>query len=84
MQRKIAIICVLALAYKPSLQDLHHSSGIPESTIKRQLAALRDEFGMRITFIRDTQGERGAAGYYVLEDWGIIHQATFMKRYGHL
>ncbi|MEG3383943.1 helix-turn-helix domain-containing protein [Salmonella enterica] len=70
MKRKFALVNALSKTEKPSLQDLHKATNIPESTIKRQLSALRDEFGMNILFVRESTGERGATGYYMLTDWG--------------
>lgn len=81
MRRKLDLIRVLSTAEQPSIHDLHRETKIPEPTIKRQLAAMRREFGMRILFVRDTGGERGATGYYMLMDWGIIDQDAFHRRY---
>lgn len=69
-EKKICFGECLSKTEKPSLQDLHKATNIPESTIKRQLSALRDEFGMNILFVRESTGERGATGYYMLTDWG--------------
>ena len=44
IQRKFDLIDSLARLNKPSLHDLYEATSIPESTIKRQLGALRDEF----------------------------------------
>lgn len=71
MKRKFALVNALSKTEKPSLQDLHKATNIPESTIKRQLSALRDEFGMNILFVRESTGERGATGYYMLTDWDL-------------
>ncbi|MFC6674057.1 helix-turn-helix domain-containing protein [Marinobacterium aestuariivivens] len=81
MKRKFDLINVLSRSEKPSLHDLHQATKIPESTIKRQLSAIRSEFGMKVLFIRDTGGERGATGYYILTDWGIIDRDAFFKHY---
>lgn len=81
MKRKFDLINVLSKTHKPSLHVLHRETKIPESTIKRQLATIRAEFGMRILFIRDSDGERGASGYYMLTDWGIIDRDEFIKHY---
>lgn len=81
MKRKFELINFLSRTEKPSLHDLHKATGIPESTIKRQLAAIRNEFGMKILFVRETGGERGATGYYMLTDWGIIDREEFIKHF---
>lgn len=81
MRRKFDLINALSRTEKPSLHDLHQITKIPESTIKRQLAAIRNEFGMRILFIRESGGERGAIGYYLIADWGIIDREKFIKHY---
>ncbi|NMU18901.1 ArsR family transcriptional regulator, partial [Vibrio parahaemolyticus] len=47
MSRKFELVNALSKLDKPSLHDLHSETKIPESTIKRQLAMLRDEFDMK-------------------------------------
>ena len=84
MKRKFALVNALSKTEKPSLQDLHKATEIPESTIKRQLSALRDECGMNILFVRESTGERGATGYYMLTDWGILDRSSFLNRYGKM
>lgn len=79
-ERKFAIIDALAQSRKPTLQDLHQATGIPVPSLKRQIAALRAEFEMKILFTREATGHRGAGGYYTLVDWGIINRANFLKR----
>ncbi|MDP2533864.1 helix-turn-helix domain-containing protein, partial [Photobacterium damselae subsp. piscicida] len=69
MSRKFELVNALSKLDKPSLHNLHSETKIPESTIKRQLAMLRDEFDMKIIFIRESRGERGATGYYMITDW---------------
>lgn len=81
MKRKFDIIDVLSRMEKPSLNDLHQATKIPESTIKRQLAAIRTEFAIKVLFVRETGGERGAVGYYMMTDWGIIDRDEFIKYY---
>lgn len=82
MKRKFALVVALSKADRPSLHDLHKETSIPESTIKRQLSALRNEFGLDISFVREATGERGAAGYYMLTGWGILSKSAFLDRYG--
>lgn len=84
MKKKFALINVLSKLEKPSLLDFHRATKIPQSTIKRQLAALRKEFGMQILFIREPTNEKGRKGYYMLIDWGIIDRATFLTMYSHI
>lgn len=81
MKRKFDLVHVLSRRDKPSLQDLHKETNIPESTIKRQLSTLRIEFGMTILFVRESNGERGAVGYYMLTDWGILDRTSFIEWY---
>ncbi|MGL4734478.1 MAG: helix-turn-helix domain-containing protein [Enterovibrio sp.] len=82
--RKFALVNALSKTEKPTLQDLHKATNIPESTIKRQLSSLRDEFGMDILFVRNPRVERGATGYYMLTNWGILNRSSFLSRYGNL
>lgn len=81
MKRKFDLIDSLSRLNKPTLQDLSQTTKIPESTIKRQIAILRDEFGMQIEFVRDTKGEPGARGYYLLSHWGILDREAFIQHY---
>ncbi|MCB5162628.1 helix-turn-helix domain-containing protein [Marinomonas algarum] len=81
IKRKFDIINALSKVDKPTLSYLHHETNIPESTLKRQLAALRICFGMRIMFVREPDGNRGAVGYYILADWGVIDRDEFFKFY---
>jgi len=84
LKRKFQIIDALARTDKPSLEQLHLITSIPASTIKRQLASLRSDFGFRILYVRDPGNGRGATGYYVLDDWGIIDRANFADHYSRL
>lgn len=81
IKRRYDLIHVLTTTRKPNLHDMHRATGIPASTIKRQLAAIRVDFGMKILFIREPSGERGTSGYYILTDWGIIDRKEFAHRY---
>jgi hypothetical protein len=88
IKRKFELVNALSKKAKPSLNDLHLETGIPESTIKRQISALREEFGMEICFIRGgprrTGRAPGTAGYYIPTDWGILERSAFLSRYGKL
>ncbi|MGB1320173.1 MAG: helix-turn-helix domain-containing protein [Vibrio gallaecicus] len=81
MKRKFDLINALSRIQRPSLHSLHQTTKIPESTIKRQLASIRTEFGMRILFVRESGGERGTSGYYMLTNWGVIDRDEFFKHY---
>ena len=81
MKRKFDLINALSRTEKPSIHDLQAATNIPESTIKRQLASIRKEFGMRILFVRDSGRDRDATGYYMLTHWGIFDRHEFMKYY---
>lgn len=81
VQRKFDIIGALARLEKPGLTELHQATSIPKTTIKRQIASLRSDFGLRILYVRDPGHGRGATGYYVLEDWGVISEPGFWKHY---
>lgn len=84
MKRKFAIINALSSMEKPSLRDIHKKTRIPESTLKRQINAIRDEFGMTILYIREKTGEPGTFGYYLLADWGILDRDAFLRQHGSL
>ncbi|SJN15842.1 hypothetical protein FM109_00265 [Vibrio casei] len=39
---------------------------------------------MRILFVRESGGERGTSGYYMLTNWGVIDRDEFFKHYINL
>ncbi|MEG3765053.1 helix-turn-helix domain-containing protein [Alteromonas sp. 14N.309.X.WAT.G.H12] len=81
-KRKFDIIYVLSRTSKPSLKYIHEVTQIPESSIKRQIAAIKDEFGMNISFVRDRDAQgKGRIGYYILADWGILDRNEFIQHY---
>ena len=81
-KKKFDIIHVLSRTKKPTLQFISKETGIPESTLKRQIANLRNEYGMSISFVRDDDAEgKGRLGFYILHDWGIIDRTEFMQHY---
>lgn len=79
MKRKFALVNALSKTEKPSLQDLHKATEIPESTIKRQLSALRDEFGMNILFVRESTGERGGHRLLYADRLGDLRQVFVLE-----
>lgn len=84
MARKFVLINALAKMDKPSLQDLSIATQISQSTIKRQISTLRNDFAMNILFVRELTGKAGTTGYYMLMDWGIFDRSSFLTRYGEL
>ncbi|MCG7602053.1 helix-turn-helix domain-containing protein [Halomonas sp. McH1-25] len=83
-QRKYAIILALSQLDKPSLQDIAQQTCIPAGTVKRQLTAIRNEFKLRILFIRDAAESESANGFYALDDWGILNRDEFLRYFGTL
>ncbi|SFI01353.1 helix-turn-helix domain-containing protein [Modicisalibacter xianhensis] len=81
-QRKYAIIRAIDHMERPSLQDIADATGIPAGTVKRQLTSIREEFKVKILFIRDPSSPEGALGYYALEGWGILDPASFREHFG--
>lgn len=81
-QRKYAIIRAIDHMERPSLQDIANATGIPAGTVKRQLTSIREEFKVKILFIRDPSSPEGALGYYALEGWGILDPASFREHFG--
>jgi hypothetical protein len=81
-QRKYAIIRAIDHMERPSLQDIADATGIPAGTVKRQLTSIREEFKVKILFIRDPSSPESAMGYYALEGWGILDSASFREHFG--
>ena len=79
-KRKFYLIYHLSKADKPTLQDLASLTGIPATSIKRQLRSIRQDLGIKIIFVRDVHA-RGVVGHYVLEDWGILDSVEFLHFY---
>lgn len=77
--RKFSLIAELAQGQR-NLTQLAKATGLPEVTVKRQLGALRRDFGMDIQYTRHG-GQRGAAGHYQLCDWGVIDRQAFEQRF---
>lgn len=82
--RKYAIIIALAELEKPTLQDIAQQTCIPIGTVKRQLTAIRNEFKLRILFIRDAAESQSASGFYALDDWGVLDREKFLRHFGTL
>jgi len=80
-QRKWEIISAIAESNSPSLTDISKKTGIPESTLKRQIGQIREEFGMDIRFITQA-GSIGRTGYYQIHDWGVLDRKAFMRLRG--
>ena len=81
-KRKFDIIHVLSRTSKPSMKYISETTNIPESTVKRQLVAIKEEFGMNISFVRDRDASgKGRIGYYILADWGMIDRVEFQRHY---
>ena len=74
--RKYQIISAMAAnADGASLAEIELVTGIPGVTIKRQIRAIKNDFGMDIEFVRNET--KGNSGKYVITQWGIITPAGF-------
>lgn len=80
LRRKYDLIYHLYKAEKPTLRDLEALTGIPQSTIKRQLKTLKSEYGVKVLFIRDVHA-RGMSGYYVMSSWGVFDRRELLQFY---
>lgn len=76
--RKYDLIFALGTIPLPDIQLLHKATGMPVSTLKRQLGVLRNHFGMNIEFIREV-GKQGGSGHYKVIDWGFIDKDKFLR-----
>lgn len=79
LQKKKDILKAIISRKEPSLKDISDQTGIPESTIKRQFSVMRRELNIDVEFIRSSNEGRGAKGYYVIQDWGLLDENEIMK-----
>lgn len=66
---------------KHSLSSLSEETGIPKTTVSRQIRKLQQDFFMKIVCLSGEEGNL-KRGYLFITDWGIINQNAFLKRYG--
>lgn len=81
-KRKFDLLNALLANERPSLPDLSEATQIPQQSIKRHFSAMRQDFGIKLRFVRESGGQRGSYGYYAIEDWGILDKEGFLKHYG--
>lgn len=80
MTRKLSVICAITRTHQPDMRRLVEDTNIPETTVKRIIKALRDDYNMDIAFVRDSAsapafaqaGKRGRYGYYAIYQWGLF------------
>lgn len=82
-KRKYTIIAAIATNNTPTLSDISLVTNIPQSTLKRQIAQLRTDYGMDIRFVPDGQN-KGRTGHYHIYDWGVLDRTEFLVRYGSI
>jgi hypothetical protein len=83
-QRKYAIIAAIATNNTPTLADLAQLTGIPVSSLKRQIAQLRMDYDMDIRFVPDGNAQKGRTGHYHIYEWGVLDRTEFLVRYGSM
>lgn len=69
MQRRLDILIAIDEGAN-TLALLVEATGIPEPSLKRNIAKVKSDFNVSIKFIR-SHGAIGA-GYYVISHWGIV------------
>jgi len=82
-RRKYAIIAAIANRNNPTLTDISELTGIPASSLKRQIAQLRSDYGMDIRFVSNGHS-KGRVGHYHIFDWGVLDRTEFLVRYGSI
>jgi len=82
-QRKYAIIAAIATNNTPTLANIYQLTGIPVSSLKRQIAQLRMDYGMDIRFVPDGN-QKGRTGHYHIYEWGVLDRTEFLVRYGSI
>jgi len=83
VKRKYSIIAAITNHSAPKLLDIAQVTGIPLSSVKRQLAQLRTDFAMDIRFIPDPT-QKGRTGHYYIYEWGVIDRTKFLLKYGSI
>lgn len=79
MFRKYQILYLFATAdVQLTVADIQARTGIAYSTLTRQRAKLRDEFGMTIEFVR-WKGLVGTNGYLKVSDWGVFDKDRLVE-----
>lgn len=76
-KRKFDILRAFSTQPSITVKELMDITGLPRTTLGRQLKSLRNMFDMDIQYVRDHKGSRGAAGYYHIRSWGIISPEKF-------
>tara|TARA_R110002167_G_scaffold204404_9_gene408576 strand:- start:54352 stop:54642 length:291 start_codon:yes stop_codon:yes gene_type:complete len=79
-KRKFAIVAAITNHNAPTLAFLSESTGIPSSSLKRQIAQLRSDYGMDIRFVEEG-GNKGRIGHYHIFDWGVLDRAEVLVRH---
>lgn len=74
IRRTFDLLQTIDATAKPGAIDLSELTGLPRATLRRHLAALRRDFGVQITYVRDP----ASAGYYAIEDWGVFSRKRFL------
>ena len=82
-KRKYAIIAAIAKHNNPTLTEISDLTGIPASTLKRQISQLRTDYGMDIRFVPNGQS-KGRTGHYHIFEWGVLDRTEFLVRYGSI
>ncbi|MFC1337320.1 MAG: helix-turn-helix domain-containing protein [gamma proteobacterium symbiont of Clathrolucina costata] len=82
-KRKYTIIAAIAKHNTPTLADISQHTGIPVSSLKRQISQLRTDYGMDIRFVPGGHN-KGRTGHYHIYDWGVLDRTEFLVRYGSI
>ena len=80
-KRKYTIIAAIATHNTPTLLDISQLTGIPVSSLKRQIAQLRSDYSMDIRFVSNGQ-KKGRSGHYHIYEWGVLDRTEFLVRFG--
>lgn len=79
-RRKFSIIAAIANHNTPTLGDISALTLIPESTLKRQIAQIRNDYDMDIRFSMDGSN-KGRTGHYHILSWGVLDRTEFLLRH---
>lgn len=79
--RKLSILAAIHRIDRPNLDQLCEQTDIQVSSLRRHLAALREDFGVDIKYTREDVKVVGSTGYYSIEDWGVFSQDRVLEQW---
>ena len=82
-RRKYSVIVAIANQNTPTLEDISVLTSIPLSTLKRQIAQIRNDLSVDIRFTAGGNN-KGRTGHYHILSWGVLDRTEFLLRHGDI